>query len=97
MQQSALKSQSLSAVPVGRRARIIDIHGGRELVRKLLALGLRIGSEVRVEHHRGRGLVVSAGAARVALGGGIVEKLMVVPLDAGGDGAPVGVCDDLQA
>ncbi len=97
MQQSAFKSHSLSALPVGARARIVEIHGGRELVRKLLALGLRIGSEIRVEHHRGRGLVVSAGAARVALGGGIVEKVMVVPLDAGGNGAPVDVSNDLHA
>ncbi len=97
MQQSAFTSHSLAMLPVGRRARIVEIHGGRELVRKLLALGLRIGSEIRVEHHRGRGLVVSAGAARVALGGGIVEKVMVVPLDAGGNDAPVDVSNDLHA
>jgi ferrous iron transport protein A len=65
---------------VGSRARIVEIRGGRELVRKLLALGLRIGSEIRVDHHRGRGLVVSAGTTRVALGGGVVEKLVAVPL-----------------
>jgi ferrous iron transport protein A len=97
MQQPAFKSHPLSALPVGARARIAEIHGGRELVRKLLALGLRIGSEIRVEHHRGRGLVVSAGAARVALGGGVVEKLMVVPLDAGIGNAPLDVSDDLHA
>jgi ferrous iron transport protein A len=81
MQQSAFTSQPLAVLPVGARARIVAIHGGRELVRKLLSLGLRIGSEIRVEHHRRRGLVVSAGPARVALGGGIVDKLMVVPLE----------------
>ncbi|ESQ15925.1 MAG: ferrous iron transport protein A [Thiohalocapsa sp. PB-PSB1] len=75
-----MKPVPLSVLPVGARARIVQIHGGRGLVRKLLALGLRIGSEVRLEHHRGRGLVVSSGAARVALGGGIVEKLFVQPL-----------------
>lgn len=79
MQQSVLKPAPLGLLPVGAQARIVEIHGGRELTRKLLGLGLRVGSNIRIEHHRGRGLVVSSGAARVALGGGIVEKLLVVP------------------
>jgi ferrous iron transport protein A len=86
MQQPAFDSLPLGLLPVGVCARVVEIRGGRELVRKLLALGIRIGSEVRVEHHRGRGLVVSAGATRVALGGGIVEKLTVVPLGTAGQG-----------
>ncbi|MCF7985801.1 MAG: ferrous iron transport protein A [Thiohalocapsa sp.] len=80
MQQSVLQPRSLGTFPVGTKARIVQIDGGRELSRKLLGLGLRVGSEIRIEHHRGRGLVVSAGAARVALGGGIVEKVLVMPL-----------------
>jgi len=80
MQQSAFEPQSLAIQPVGTRARIVEVRGGRELSRKLMALGLRVGTEIRVEHHRGRGLVVSAGSGRVALGGGICEKLMVLPL-----------------
>lgn len=97
MQQPVFTSRSLATLPVGSRARIVEIYGGRDLVRKLLALGLRIGSEIQVEHHRGRGLVVSAGAARVALGGGIVEKLIVVPLGVVVREAPVDVADDLHA
>ncbi|MGB5734140.1 MAG: FeoA domain-containing protein [Thiohalocapsa sp.] len=93
MQQSAFTSYPLAVLPVGVRARIVAINGGRELVRKLLSLGLRTGSEIRVEHHRRRGLVVSAGSARVALGGGIVDKLMVVPLETV-DESPNEVPDD---
>jgi len=81
MQQSVFKPTPLGLLPVGARARVVAIHGGRELTRKLLALGLRIGAEICIEHHRGRGLVLSSGSARVALGGGIVDKLLVVPLD----------------
>jgi ferrous iron transport protein A len=81
MQQSVFKPTPLGMLPTGTQARLVEIHGGREMIRKLLALGLRVGGDIRVEHHRGRGLVVSSGAARVALGGGIVEKLLVVPLD----------------
>jgi ferrous iron transport protein A len=90
MQQSALGLRSLDTLPVGAEARIVRIEGGRELARKLLGLGLRVGSEIRIEHHRGRGLVVSAGATRVALGGGIVEKLLVTPLSIPGDGGSDG-------
>jgi len=82
MQQSIHDPKPLADLSPGRRGRVVAINGGRELSRKLLGLGLRIGSEVRVEHRRGRGLVVSAGETRIALGGGIVEKLLVQPLPA---------------
>lgn len=73
---------SLVDLPIGTLARIAEIRGGRQLARRLLSLGLRVGSEISVVHHRGRGVVLSAGDARVALGGGVVEKLLVVPLEA---------------
>lgn len=69
----------LSDLPRGAAARIGQIRGGRALSRRLLALGLRLGSEIRVLHHRGSGLVVSIGETRVALGGGVVDKLLVEP------------------
>jgi ferrous iron transport protein A len=72
----------LSRIPVGAHARIVQIVGGHKLALRLLGLGLRVGSEVQVLHHRGGGLVVSHGETRVALGGGIVEKLWVEPLPA---------------
>jgi len=70
----------LSALSLGSSARIAEIRGGRQLARRLLGLGLRVGSEVLILHHRGSGLVVSHGDTRVALGGGIVDKLWVEPL-----------------
>ncbi|MBK5967784.1 MULTISPECIES: FeoA family protein [Thiorhodovibrio] len=78
---SAGVATSLADLPLGARARVIGIDGGRELNRRLLALGVRLGSELRIDHHRGRGRVVSIGPTRVALGGSIVEKLRVDPLD----------------
>ena len=71
---------SLFDLPIGAPARIAEIRGGRQLVRRLLGLGLRVGSEVVVLHHRGGGVVLSTGDARVALGGGIAEKLSIEPL-----------------
>lgn len=70
----------LAELQVGTLARLAEIRGGRRLSHRLLALGLRIGSEIEVLHHRGSGLVVSHGETRVALGGGIVDKLWVARL-----------------
>jgi ferrous iron transport protein A len=69
----------LTQLPIGSSARLAEIRGGRRLSRRLLSLGLRVGSEILVLHHRGSGLVVSHGDTRVALGGGIVDKLWVEP------------------
>ena len=73
-------------LPIGATARIAEIQGGRRLARRLLGLGLRVGSEIEVLHHRGRSVVLSTGGTRVALGGGVAEKLAVVPLTTGGEG-----------
>ena len=87
MASAGSNSVSLVDLPLGASARISKIRGGRKLARRLLGLGLRVGSEVAVLHQRGRGVVLSTGDTRIALGGGVVEKLLVEPLGAGGAGA----------
>lgn len=72
---------SLDLLPVNAHARIEELHGGREMTRRLLSLGLRIGSEVDVVQHRGRGVVVASHGVRVALGGGVAAKMLMLPLD----------------
>jgi ferrous iron transport protein A len=47
-----------------------------------MSLGLRVGSEIDIVQHRGRGVVLASGSSRVALGGGVAEKLLVVELPA---------------
>lgn len=77
----------LSDLPLGARGRIAEIRGGRRFTHRLQGLGLRVGSEVEMLHRRHGGVVISVGATRVALGGGVVERLFVEPLDpAGMDG-----------
>ncbi len=66
---------------MGRKVRLVAIHGGRELARRLLALGLTLGSEVEILHHRGRGVVVGNEGNRVALGKGIADKLQAEIVD----------------
>lgn len=71
---------SLSNLPVGEQGCIEQMLGGRQMIRRLLGLGLRIGSEVEVVQHRGRGVVVASHGVRVALGGGVAEKLLIRPV-----------------
>lgn len=72
----------LTRLPVGGRAYVREIQGGQIMSRRLLGLGLRIGSQVEVLHHRGRGVVVASDGNRIALGGGVAEKMLVEPLAA---------------
>jgi ferrous iron transport protein A len=67
----------LADLPVGEPATIAEIRGGRQLTRRLLGLGLRVGSLVVILHHRGSGVVLARDETRLALGGGVVEKLWV--------------------
>ena len=76
-----MSSRTLSDTPVGQKVRLVAISGGKRLTRRLLALGLTVGSELEVLHHRGRGVVVAKQGNRVALGKGIAEKLHAIRLD----------------
>jgi len=71
---------SLSQLRVGQRVRIAEIRGGRDMTRRLLSLGLRVGTEIDVLHRRGRGVVVASAGTRIALGAGVADKLYVTPL-----------------
>lgn len=71
---------ALSQLRVGQHVRITEIRGGREMTRRLLSLGLRVGTEVDVLHRRGQGVVVARAGIRVALGAGVADKLYVTPL-----------------
>jgi ferrous iron transport protein A len=64
----------------GEPVRIVALRAGAGLDRRLADLGLSIGSEVRVVHHQGGKLVVARDATRLALGGGMAMKILVVPV-----------------
>jgi len=72
---------SLLTLKNGHSARISSIDGGKQLVRRMLALGLRVGVEVNMINHRGRSVVIQNAGTRVALGHGVAEKLLVEPLE----------------
>jgi ferrous iron transport protein A len=68
---------TLAQIPEGARVRILDQGDDKQLARKLLSLGLRIGAEVQVLQRRGEGVVVISSGTRVALGSGVASSLRV--------------------
>jgi ferrous iron transport protein A len=71
----------LAKMPIGSYMCIKRIVGGRQLTHRLMSLGLRVGSEIKLTQRRGGGVVVANAGTRVALGAGVAEKLLVVPID----------------
>ena len=72
---------TLDHMPTGAHGRITRITGDRGLARKLLGLGLRVGSEISILQQRKRGVVVASSGTRVALGSSVADKLLMQPLD----------------
>ena len=72
---------ALHTLPVGRRARITQIRGGRDITRRLLSLGLRVGSEISVIQQRNKGVVVACAGNRVALGSSVADKVYMQLLE----------------
>lgn len=62
----------------GKPVRIVALNGGREMDRKLTAMGLAIGSKVSIVSRHGQGrLVVAREDARIALGCGMAHRILV--------------------
>ena len=72
---------SLLELKTGRSGRIASIEGGKQMVMRMLSLGLRVGTVVNMLNHRGKSVVIQNAGTRVALGPGMAEKLLVEPLE----------------
>lgn len=65
----------------GTAVRVVALRAGRGLDRRLTEMGLNIGTELKVQQRQpGGALVVLRGETRLALGGGMAHKIMVIPL-----------------
>lgn len=73
----------LGALRIGDTARVVGVRGGRSTVRRLTALGLRVGSEITVSQRRGNGVVVISGNTRIALGPEMCGQIEVECSDVG--------------
>ncbi len=53
------------------------------MLRKLMSLGIKTGSEVELLHHRGKGVVVRSNGTRIAIGESIAQHIEVseTPID----------------
>ena len=70
---------SLADVSTGQTARVVRIHGGRGVRRRLQALGIRPGVTVTKVSaaFRSGAIVVGAGGGQAALGYGVARKIIV--------------------
>ncbi|MDR3159311.1 MAG: ferrous iron transport protein A [Zoogloeaceae bacterium] len=64
----------------GEPVRITGIGHGRDLEKRLAAMGLTLGSELCLMQQEGGNLVVAVGNTRLALGHGLAQKILVTPI-----------------
>ena len=79
MSREGTKPFALGLAAVGQSVRIVSLRAGRNLNHRMTDLGLNVGSTVEVVQRQGAGLIVARGTVRVAVGGGMAMKIMVVP------------------
>jgi ferrous iron transport protein A len=64
----------------GEYVRIAGFGHGHDLEKRLAAMGLTLGGEIRLMQQEGGNLVVAAGNTRLALGHGLAQKILVTPI-----------------
>lgn len=74
----------------GTPVRVVALHGGPGLDRRMTEMGLNVGCELTLRQRQASGVVVARGTARYALGNGMAHKVMVERLDVAGGIAGVG-------
>ena len=79
---TGIESQTaLNQLAVDKLALISEIRVDRQTARRLIGLGIRIGSRITVTQQRAKGVVVACDGNRVALGGAVASKLFTQPLN----------------
>ncbi len=76
-----MKYLNLVQLRPGQTARIVEIQGGLHLMRRLEAMGLRIGAQIsslgdQVLHGP---VIIRSGGTQVAIGQGMARKIIVEP------------------
>ena len=68
---------SIDFVRTGEKVKIVDIKGGKGIITKISAMGIRIGDTVEViQNHHGP-LIIAKDHIRIALGRGMSKKILV--------------------
>lgn len=70
----------LAQLPNGEKAVVADLNGGRKMVCRVISMGFCPGAVVTMIQNFQRGsLIVQVRDARIALGRGEAQKIMIVP------------------
>ena len=72
----------LNQIPSGAHATVTNISGGKDMTRKMMALGLTVGADIELLHQRGNSVVVRSKGTRIAIGESIMDHLTVESLPA---------------
>jgi Fe2+ transport system protein FeoA len=76
----------LSSARTGQQVRLVDVAAGHELRARVASMGLLPGKLMRVIRNAGGGpLVVMVHNTRLALGRGMVHRVMVTPVAPGAE------------
>jgi len=68
----------LTMVLSGKKVKIVSLAGGRGMQERLISMGLRPGAEIEVMRRGAPGpFIVAVGEARLAIGAGMAQKIMV--------------------
>lgn len=73
---------TLSSVSSGVSVRVLRLDPGEGARQKILSLGIRPGSELKVQSYNKNGpLVIRLDGSRIALGRGLAERIYVEVVD----------------
>ncbi len=67
----------LKQLAIGEHAKVVKITGGKTMVRKMMSLGIKTGSNIELLHHRGNNVVVRSNGTRIAIGASIANLLRI--------------------
>ena len=74
-----IRQKVLAHIPLKKKYRISDIHGGRHFHRRLCIMGIRIGQEIEVvtkQPFRGP-LTIKIGNCTMTIGRGMAHRILV--------------------
>ncbi len=84
MTKGTAQGKRLSDLAVGTRARVLGVTGGHAMHARLAGLGLVAGARIEIHRNDASGPVILAYRnARIALGRGVAERVMVELAPAG--------------
>lgn len=72
-----MQTMPISFVQNGSKVKVVNIGVGQTLNKKLMEMGLNIGSEIQVIKNEGGSLILGVAGSKLALGQGMGHKIMV--------------------